>query len=145
MTPTMQRQLRGFQRQLDDLRYERNGEIIVPKSGSETIAEFGIKEISGATVTIFGGSIYVGETEVTAGDTPLTLNTDSFVGWEYSFGGGLVIKSFGSTFAQDSGYIRRKLYFFSYTAPVAPAEIGSIALVRGCPFAEVYPANWGRY
>jgi hypothetical protein len=96
-------------------------------------------------VSIYGGHIWIGKTEFFADDTDLSLNTDSFVGWEYAFGGGLTIKNFGSTFSQDDGYIRKPLFFFTYTAPVAPATVGSVTLNRGCHMCEVFPANWGSY
>lgn len=123
----------------------RNGKIAIT-GGAQAIKEmFGIKSISGATVTIYAGKIWIGKTEQAAAETPLTLNTDSYVGWEYAFGGGLTIKNFGSTFVQDDGYIRKPLYLFTYTAPVAPATVGSISLSTGCHMCEVFPANWGSY
>lgn len=109
-------------------------------------SDFGIKSIVGQTVTLYSGRIWIGKDEMAAAETPLTLNTDSYVGWEHPYGGsGLTIKSFGSTFNQDDGYLRKVLYHFAYTAPVAPATVGSIRLDRGCALSEAYPANWGKY
>lgn len=123
----------------------RNGQIVV-KGGDPSIKEmFGLKSIKADTVTIYGGKIWIGKNEYAAADTPLTLNTDSWVGWEYAFGGGLTIKNFGSTFVQDDGYIRKPLFYFIYTAPVAPATTGSLKLETGCHMCEVFPANWGSY
>jgi hypothetical protein len=128
--------------------------IVIPRTVLASIKEmFGIKSISGATVTIYAGKIWIGKTEKVAAETPLTLNTDSYVGWEYAFGegleyeigGSLTIKNFGSTFTQDDGFIRKPLYLFTYTAPVAPATVGSIKLNSGCHMCDVYPANWGVY
>ena len=113
--------------------------------GDTTPEAFGIKSIVDDTVTIYAGKIWIGKDEKAAGDTALTLNTDSFVGWEYAFGGGLTIKNFGSTFAQDDGYIRKPLFYFTYTAPVSPATVGSIAVSTGLHRCDVFPANWGSY
>jgi hypothetical protein len=123
----------------------RNGKIAIT-GGEQAIKEmFGIKSILANTVTIYAGKIWIGKTEKVAAETPLTLNTDSYVGWEYAFGGGLTIKNFGSTFTQDDGFIRKPLFYFLYTAPVAPATTGSVKLDTGCHMCDVYPANWGSY
>jgi hypothetical protein len=117
----------------------RNGKIFIQGGAPAEKEEFGIKSISGAVVTIYAGRIWIGETELAAAETPLTLNTNSFVGWEHVFASGtLTIKNFGTTFTQIAGAVRKPLYYFTYSA-------GTVTRDRGLHLCDVFPANWGSY
>ena len=106
---------------------------------------FGIKSIQGNIVIINGGKIWVGKTEKAVDQAYITINTDSYVGYEYSYSsGGLSIVNFGSTFATDDGFIRKPLYHFKYTENTVNGVINkSVSLDNDCTLCDCYPANFG--
>lgn len=112
---------------------------------------------SGKNVQIGQGSICVGNgtywaINVPSGDKYINQTTnapyfeqlsitedDSYVGWEYNIvSKTLSIKNFGSTFAQEDGYIRQKLYLFGVSK-----SGNTLYLKRTTFLSGNFPANYG--
>lgn len=104
-----------------------------------TPEDFGIKSVTGLTVTIYGGSIVIGSQEYTCGETNVTIATEtSFIGWQYSYVNKvLTIVDFGSSVTYDPLYIRNPLYEYEMNETST-----GVSLVR---IKKVYqfPANFG--
>lgn len=91
------------------------------------------------TLTILGGTITIGITEIVAGDTQVVISTNiAYVGWEYSYEANtLTIKNFGDTWATDDAYIRKCLYVFETTGSDTLPH-----LTRKKTPSMIFPANF---
>lgn len=112
----------------------------------KTPEDFGIKSILKNVVTIYAGKIWLGVTEYSATDSPFTITSDCYIGWEFTMSTkAFSIVNFGSTVVQDLDHIRKPLYHFTYTAPTPPATVGTVRLDRLCSKSEVIAGEWGAY
>jgi hypothetical protein len=107
-----------------------------------TKEEFVEKQISGTDVTIYGGKIVIGKTPYTCGETTVSLNTDSYVGWEFDWAAKtLSIVNFGSTMVYDDAFLRKELYYYTYT-PASGSIAAYVTRERKCN-VEYFPGNFG--
>jgi hypothetical protein len=105
------------------------GDVAVPE-------DWAIKLIDGTSVTIYGGTLIRGTSEVTCVETTLVITTSTaIIGWQYDYVSGLTLVNFGSSFALDPAYIRKKLYSFS-------KEGNAVTLTRKF-HPEIFPAEFG--
>jgi len=100
--------------------------------------EFTITEITGDSVTIAGGVYTIGETDFTIADKTFTITNNCILGIEYTFSEQSIdLINFGSTYAQDTDHIRKRLYEITYASNTASIE-------TKCNHV-IHPANWSNY
>ena len=99
--------------------------------------DFDIYKVEDNKITIYGGTIIIGDREITTDDTTLTISTETaIIGWEYDYADTLTLKNFGSSFVTDPSYIRRKLYKFT-------KDESNIVTLTRIYKPEIYPSNFG--
>ena len=110
--------------------------IVIPRTISTGISFakfcFGFR-ISGIKATITGGEISLGEIYHTLPDWECTISEDySYVGIEYDLTSAAYIGPSTSVglFRTGGGKIRCWLHLFRFTAPVAPATVGTVSWHR---------------
>ena len=126
-----------FDPQLFNVIEGTNGTFVsmVPTSDLSIPEEFGIREITSNTITVYGGIISIGDDEkYTASETTITVTASSYIGWEIDVAGNSIsIVNFGASRPiQSTGYHRKSLWY-------ATATGSAITLSVDTHKSEVYP------